>query len=307
MDMVVFPAELSKCKNITVKFDGFLPSKQRPLEKINDSTWLINRPELVSPIFRQLGAFISKVSVRFDGSFVPSSGLMRQIINHTATFCSTVTSFELINWRPCNEEPLSLMDLENTHPLRLVHELSIYDSEWSSVMTHQINGIYPNLRELKLLRNDFKSHDAKVESFPNLKHLEIQCQLQNKFRQNNIIKILNAQSGLEHLTLTLNGTSNFYNNIWCKQLISLSSLTLGYSRCFDEKHLAKIFKSHPHLKKLTIFKCNIALKSIVQALFINESIEKIHLINYGQTLEPIQVLGWRIVHDYNNNVLLKKM
>lgn len=220
----MFPADPAKCKNLTVKFNGFLAWK-RPIEEINETTWIINQHELVPDLFRQFGPSISTVSVHFDGCVIPSSNL---IINHTVQHCTeSMKSFELWNWQPRTDNPKSLMALD-IRPLSMVHELRIYDSGWSSVMMQQINRIFPNLQRLKLLRNDFEDRKAaRVECLVHLKELEIQCQLQGKYLQNNIFGILNAHRKLEHVTLSMKGTQHFWQKI-SQKLTSLPSLKLGY-------------------------------------------------------------------------------
>lgn len=174
MEMMSFPVELRNCTNLTVKFNGFL-SWKRPIEKINDSTWVFNRAELIPELFRQFGPSIVEVSVRFDGFFVPNSKWMQDIVNNMATFCTeSMKSFVLMNWWPCHEQPKSLFDIENLHQLHIVDQLSIYDSEWSSLLMDQINRIFPKLSKLNFLRIDFNESDRHhVDGLENLKHLKI--------------------------------------------------------------------------------------------------------------------------------------
>lgn len=170
--MMSFPVELRNCTNLRVKFNGFL-SWKRPIEQIDDSTWIFNRAEYIPELFRQFGPSIVEVSVRFDGFFVPSSKWMQDIVNNTATFCTeSMKSFVLMNWGPCREQPKSLFDIENLHQLHIVDQLSIYDSEWSSLLMDQINRIFPKLSKLNFLRMDFNESDhhyvdGEFEAFKN--------------------------------------------------------------------------------------------------------------------------------------------
>lgn len=226
MNEAKFPAELSQCKNLTIKFGGFFAS-ERAIKQIDETTWMINRSELVPHLFRQFGPSISKISVCFDGCLYGSSKLLSTIFEHIANYC-TMTSFELTNWRPCIENPTSLMG-SDIRPLQSVLELEIRDSAWSSIMMKQINQVFPNLRQLKLLQNNYICCDpGQVECLDNLRHLEIQCLYQCSFLPVNIFRILNSQPNLEHVTLSMNaGALSFWKKI-SENLKSLPSLKLGF-------------------------------------------------------------------------------
>lgn len=378
----MFPSDLGKCKNLTVKFGGFHISNH-PIEKINQTTWVINQHELVPDLFRQYGPSISKVSVRFDGHLEPSSDSLANIFTNAAIYgTELMTSFELLNWHPCIRDQRTLMGLD-IRPLNMVLNMAIYDSEWSPVMMEQINRVFPNLRSLKLLRTIFKNRDrVQVECLQNLKELEIQIQLQSKYLQANIFGILSAHPNLERVTLKMDGTLQFWQTM-SKKLKSLPSLKLGYipktitgcggmvtfqnekihltiskeikkfelkfdqlkeltlcdtahsplaydrdlvagwlkfivenqhikklnvfvPRWFEEEHLAMILKKLPRLTNLAILGCGIPMSHIVQTLFLSQSIEKLHLINYGGTNYMEGVLGWSIKKDKNNNYLIQK-
>lgn len=243
----------SKCANLTVKFDGYRMhfKSNVPIERINTNVIMVNDPASVTNVFRQLGSLISTVSVRFDVLFYPNSDLMKIIINNIATFCTASTlSFVLMNWLPCIELPRTLMDVENMRQLKMVHKLSIYDSEWSSALMQQINRIFPNLEEFKVFRCEFeKNNNSKVDSLMNLKRLGIQCQIQSTSFQRNIIRILQAHPKLEHVSLTLNGGVPLWKRV-CMQLKSLPSIQFDY---FITKNVAKsigldkIFVEKKHL------------------------------------------------------------
>lgn len=382
MEMMSFPVELRNCTNLTVKFNGFL-SWKRPIEKINDSTWVFNRAELIPELFRQFGPSIVEVSVRFDGFFVPSSKWMQDIVNNAATFCTeSMKSFVLMSWWPCHEQPKSLFDIENLHQLHIVDQLSIYDSEWSSLLMDQINRIFPKLSKLNFLRIDFKESDRHhVDGLENLKHLKIQCQLQTKYLQRNIFDILDAHRGLEHVTLELDGKPHFWKIISEKlkslpslkfdylpkhiadcngsitfhvqkvhlvvspniqrcslifdklKVLTLSAIVAHYNRelinmwvdfiignqrieklnvfawlaCNNQEHLAKILKNLKELRQLAIVDCHIKMSDIMKTLVISRSIEKVHLINYGQSIQKLDGAGWAITRNRKNDVLLQKI
>lgn len=222
----MFPAELSRCKNFTVKFRGFCSSRP-PIEKINQTTWMINQYELVPDLFRTFGPSISKVSVCFDDRLEPSSDSWTKIVNIAATYKS-LTSFELINWQPRIGDPRTLMGFD-IHPVNNVRELTIHGSGWSSVMTEQINRIFPDLRCLKLIQINFNDNNDQfpLERLKNLKELEILIEFQSKFSQRNVIAILIAHPNLEHVTLSMEVTLRFWQAL-SKKLASLPSLKLGY-------------------------------------------------------------------------------
>lgn len=200
---------------------------------------------------------------------------MEAIVNNAAIYCTeTMGAFELINWRPCNHITKSLFDIENQRPLEMVQSLTIYDSEWTSILMQQISRLFPNLRRLAFFRCNFQEktlYPADIQSLQHLKHLQIQCyQSKNKCLQGNMIAILKAYSNtLEHLTLSLDAKINFWTAI-SKNLRNLPSLQLAYIPKEIVEHVGRSLK-FDHIKKLH--------------LTIAPNVERIITLEFGQLIE----------------------
>lgn len=169
-----------------------------------------------------------------------------------------------------------------------------------------------DMQRVKLFRCDFEKSNnrAKVE---NLKHMEIECQLQNTFFQRKIIGILKAHSKLEHVTLSLNGTLSFWKDS-CKQIKSLPSLKLSYHPKkvaeFDGVTKIVVKKAHlvnsPHIERFSLEfdrpeknKTNNSLNNRelvttwIDFVIENQSIEKleIHITNWFDEKHLDQIFG----------------
>lgn len=97
----------------------------------------------------------------------------------------------------------------------------------------------------------------------------------------NIERISMKFVGLKELTLSGNVKNRDLMTMWIDYATEnqrIEKLKFFIPHWFDQNQLTKILKNLKHLSHLTIFDCNISMASIVQALFISQSIEKLHLV-----------------------------